>query len=177
MPARSPDAQVYITRGNVAPAVGWETGRDSEPAFLDMNRHALRHGGEPPVVLYQFDKSDPLNPLGLLMAYAEKAVTPVVSDFDTFLVRPVTWLDVAWLDRSWWSCHGNPQVGSKGVAYDATPKEQVELMKWALGHTEELLKDPNTKVSSPTHHPPPTTSPPTTTPSHHTSPPVTPPLS
>jgi len=31
------------------------------------------------------------------------------------------------------------------VAYDATPKEQVELMKWALGHTEELLKDPNTK--------------------------------
>ena len=42
-----------------------------------------------------------MNPLGLLMAYAEETVTPVVSDFDTFL------------------------VGSRGVQYAATPPEQV----------------------------------------------------
>ena len=79
--------EVYIVRPDVSPAVGWETGRDSEPAFLDMNRHALREEkSEPPVVLYQFDQRDPMNPLGLLMAYAEDCVKPVVSDFDTFLV-------------------------------------------------------------------------------------------
>jgi hypothetical protein len=86
-----------------------------------MNRHALRHGGEPPVVLYQFDQRDPLNPRGLLMAYAEAHVTPVVSDFDTFL------------------------VGSKGMSYDVTPPEQVDLMKWALDHTSGLLAKPGTK--------------------------------
>ena len=113
---------VYIHRRDVSPEVGWETGRGSEPAFLDMNRHALRDGSEPPVVLYQFDQSDPLNPLGLLMAYAERTVTPVVSDFDTFL------------------------VGSKGVSYEVPPPpEQVDLMKWALGHTRELLHEPNSK--------------------------------
>ena len=80
-------ARRYIQRPDVSPAVGWETGRDSEPAFLDMNRHALREEkSEPPVVLYQFDQRDPMNPLGLLMAYAEDCVKPVVSDFDTFLV-------------------------------------------------------------------------------------------
>ena len=112
--------QVYIHRADVSPEIGWETGRDSEPAFLDMNRHALRDGSAPPVVLYQFDKQSPLNPLGLLMAYAEARVTPVVSDFDTFL------------------------VGSKGMRYDAPPPpEQVALMHWALGHTKALLAEPN----------------------------------
>jgi hypothetical protein len=113
--------EVYIHRADVSPAVGWETGRDSEPAFLDMNLHSLRDGGEPPVVLYQFDKTNPLNPLGLLMAYAEARVVPVVSDFDTFL------------------------VGSRGVHYNPTPPEQIELMNWALTHTEELLASPNNK--------------------------------
>ena len=89
-------SEVYIVRPDVSPAVGWETGRDSEPPHLDMNRHALRDW-RATVVLYQFDKNDPMNPLGLLMAYAEARVTPVVSDFDTFL------------------------VGSRGVKYDATP--------------------------------------------------------
>ena len=42
-----------------------------------------------------------MNPLGLLMAYAEENVTPVVSDFDTFL------------------------VGSKGMRYEPTPPEQA----------------------------------------------------
>ena len=64
-------------RPDLTPAVGWETGRESEPAFLDMNLHALRDpNSAPSVVLYQFDKKDPMNPLGLLMAYAEVTLTP-----------------------------------------------------------------------------------------------------
>ena len=70
------------------------------------------------MVLYQFDKGAPLNPLGLLMAYAEQKVMPVVSDFDTFT------------------------IGSRGMVYSETPPEQVELIKWALTHTEKLLAEP-----------------------------------
>ena len=117
--------EVYIMRPDLSPAVGWETGRDSEPAFLDMNMHAVRDGAagttSPIVVLYQFDQREPMNPLGLLMAYAEAQVTPVVSDFDTFT------------------------VGSKGLHYVPTPPKQVRLMNWALDHTEELLENPNTQ--------------------------------
>ena len=51
-----------------------------------MNLHAVRENNEPFVVLYQFDLADPMNTLGLLVAYAEEKVRPVVSDFDTFLV-------------------------------------------------------------------------------------------
>ena len=32
--------EVYIYKADVSPVVGWETGRESEPAFLDMNLHA-----------------------------------------------------------------------------------------------------------------------------------------
>jgi hypothetical protein len=113
--------EVYITRADVSPIVGWETGRDSEPTFLDMNLHALRDGGEPPVVLYQSDLKDPMSPHGLLMAYAEEHVTPVVSDFDTFL------------------------VGSRGVRYEPTPPKQVSLMRWALERTTALLAEPTGK--------------------------------
>ena len=113
--------EVYIVRPDLTPAVGWETGRESEPAFLDMNLHALRGDSAPSVVLYQFDKKDPMNPLGLLMAYAEAEVKPVVSDFDTFL------------------------VGSRGVRYEPTPPEQVALMHWALDNTAELLANPTSK--------------------------------
>ena len=113
--------EVYIVRPDISPAVGYETGRDSEPAFLDMNLHSLRGGSSPNVVLYQFDKRDAMNPLGMLMAYAEAEVKPVVSDFDTFL------------------------VGSRGVRYETTPPEQVKLMTWALDHTAELLANPTTK--------------------------------
>ena len=113
---------VYISDRDLSPAVGWETGRDSEPAFLDMNLHALRDGGEPPVVLYQFDQRDPMNPLGLLMAYAETTIRPVVSDFDTLT------------------------VGSCGpMEYEPMPPEQVKLMHWALDHISAMLAKPSTK--------------------------------
>ena len=101
--------------------VGWETGRASEPEFMNMNLHAVRGDSSPPVVLYQFDQADPMNPLGLLIAYAEKQVKPVVSDFDTFT------------------------VGSRGMRYDPTPPKQVELIHWALDHTTKLLEIPAAK--------------------------------
>ena len=113
--------EVYIVRPDLSPIVGWETGRESEPAFLDMNLHALTGDSQPSVVLYQFDRKNPLNTAGLLMAYAEVEVKPVVSDFDTFL------------------------VGSRGMRYEPTPPEQVELMSWSLDHTAELLANPTNK--------------------------------
>merc|ERR1711957_1111482 len=78
--------EAYLMQPDLSPVMGWETGRRSEPAFMDMNLHTLRASGEPLVVLYQNDESDSMNPRGLLIAYAEKYVKPVVSDFDTFLV-------------------------------------------------------------------------------------------
>ena len=94
--------------------VGWETGRTSEPEFMNMNLHAVRGDSSPPVVLYQFDQADPMNPLGLLIAYAEKQVKPVVSDFDTFT------------------------VGSRGMRYDPTPPLEVVLSPDALWPTADL---------------------------------------
>jgi len=111
--------KVFITDSDLTFPVGWETGRVSEPAFMDMNLHALRDKGEPRVVLLQADLQDPLNAHGLLMAYAEATVKPVVSDFDTFL------------------------VGSRGMEYETLPPEQVELAKWALGHTRDILELPD----------------------------------
>ena len=108
-------------RPDISPMVGWETGRASEPEFMNMNLHAVRGDSSPPVVLYQFDQADPMNPLGLLIAYAEKQVKPVVSDFDTFT------------------------VGSRGMRYDPTPPKQVELIHWALDHTTKLLEIPAAK--------------------------------
>lgn len=83
---------------------------------MDMNSHALRGESEPKVVLYQYDESEPFNPRGLLVAYAEKYVKPVVSDFDTFT------------------------VGSKGMAYEPLPLDQAKLITWCLEHTDKVLK-------------------------------------
>eukprot|EP00931_Biecheleriopsis_adriatica_P049431 TRINITY_DN28597_c0_g1_i1.p1 TRINITY_DN28597_c0_g1~~TRINITY_DN28597_c0_g1_i1.p1 ORF type:complete len:767 (+),score=166.02 TRINITY_DN28597_c0_g1_i1:31-2331(+) len=113
--------EAYIMRPDISPMLGWETGRDSEPAFMDMNLHAVREKTTPEVVLYQFDETDAMNPLGLLIAYAEKQVKPVVSDFDTFT------------------------VGSRGMRYAETPEKQTELIKWSLGHTLRLVENPTTR--------------------------------
>jgi len=113
--------ETYIMRSDISPIVGWETGRPSEPAFMDMNLHAVRGNSVPTVVLYQHDLADPLNPLGLLIAYAEAHVKPVCSDFDTFT------------------------IGSKGMKYEATPPQQIELVHWALDHTTALLEEPTAK--------------------------------
>jgi len=108
--------EAYIMQRDISPVMGWETGRRSEPAFMDMNLHAIRGKSDPQVVLYQNDESDIMNPRGLLIAYAEAFVKPVVSDFDTFT------------------------VGSKNMIYDSLPAEQAELINWLLGHTEDILQ-------------------------------------
>mmetsp|Transcript_17661 Transcript_17661/g.31961 ORF Transcript_17661/g.31961 Transcript_17661/m.31961 type:complete len:802 (+) Transcript_17661:56-2461(+) len=108
--------EAYIMNRDLEPKIGWETGRRSEPAFMDMNLHAIRDESQPKVVLYQHDESDPMNPRGLLIAYAEQYVKPVVSDFDTFC------------------------VGSKGMDYDPLPQEQVKLVQWCLNWTKHVLK-------------------------------------
>ena len=89
--------EAYIMKPDLSPIVGWETGRPSVPQFMDMNLHGVRAASLPRVVLLQNDLSDPMNPHGLLIAYAEKFVKPVCSDFDTFT------------------------VGSKGMKYEALP--------------------------------------------------------
>ena len=82
---------------------------------MDMNLHSVRGNSTPRVVLYQYDLSDPLNPAGVLIAYAEASVKPVCSDFDTFT------------------------VGSRGMRYDPLPPEQVKLIDWELDRTDEVL--------------------------------------
>lgn len=111
--------EVYLMQPDLSPVMGWETGRRSEPAFMDMNLHAIRDASTPRVVLYQFDKSDPMNPRGLLIAYAEEQVKPVVSDFDTFT------------------------VASKGMSYEAVPEDQVKIVVWMLEHAENVLSTPD----------------------------------
>lgn len=111
--------QKYIMDRDLVPSMEWETGRSSQPAYMDMNLHALCYDSQPPVVLYQSDEGDPMNPLGLLMAYAEKSVKPVVSDFDAFL------------------------VGSKGMVFEQLPEDQMNLVKWSVDRTEELLSQPS----------------------------------
>eukprot|EP00928_Gymnodinium_smaydae_P030754 TRINITY_DN2277_c0_g4_i2.p1 TRINITY_DN2277_c0_g4~~TRINITY_DN2277_c0_g4_i2.p1 ORF type:complete len:369 (-),score=57.44 TRINITY_DN2277_c0_g4_i2:758-1810(-) len=82
---------------------------------MDMNLHAVRDSGTPEIVLYQFDVDNPMNSHGLLIAYAEQTVKPVVSDFDTFL------------------------VGSRGMAYSELPDEQRNLAIWAVDKTKGIL--------------------------------------
>jgi len=111
--------ETYLMRMDLSPVMGWETGRRSEPAFMDMNLHAIRDASVPQVVLYQFDESDPMNPRGLLIAYAEDLVKPVVSDFDTFT------------------------IASRGMTYDPVPEDQQKIVCWMLEHAEAILKAPD----------------------------------
>jgi len=107
--------EAYIMRPDLSPVMGWEVGRRSEPAFMDMNLHAVRDDSRPKVVLFQYDESEPMNPRGLLIAYAEELCKPVVSDFDTFT------------------------VASRGIEYSALPPDQQSLIMWGLDHTEKIL--------------------------------------
>mmetsp|Transcript_17932 Transcript_17932/g.56104 ORF Transcript_17932/g.56104 Transcript_17932/m.56104 type:complete len:805 (-) Transcript_17932:69-2483(-) len=110
--------KVYIQDQDITFLSGWETGRQSEPAFMDMNLHAVTGNSEPEVVLYHMDPENPLNPHALLIAYAESSVKPVVSDFDTFT------------------------VGSRGMQYDPLSAEQQEVAAWSLENTRRILESP-----------------------------------
>eukprot|EP00812_Abedinium_dasypus_P009742 NODE_340_length_1652_cov_531.443331.p1 GENE.NODE_340_length_1652_cov_531.443331~~NODE_340_length_1652_cov_531.443331.p1 ORF type:complete len:461 (+),score=149.87 NODE_340_length_1652_cov_531.443331:3-1385(+) len=109
--------EAYIIQPDLEFLMGWDTGRLSEPDFMNMNLHSLRDPVGPKVVLYQYDKTNPMNPHGLLVAYSEATIKPVVSDFDTFL------------------------VGSRGAVYEPLPPEQLELAEWSLDCTREILRD------------------------------------
>jgi len=109
--------EAYIVQKDIVPAAGWETGRESSAAFMDMNLHALRDAAsDPKPVLSQFDTSDAMNPRGLVMAYTEDMVLPVVSDFDPFL------------------------IGSRGMQFKPISDEDVKLIKWCLSGIKEILE-------------------------------------
>jgi len=123
--------ETYIMRPDISPIVGWETGRASVPAFMNMNLHGVRENSLPSVVLYQHDMGDPMNPHGLLIAYAERdpdRVKPVCSDFDTFT------------------------VGSKGFKYVAMPKEQLQLVHWELDQASHILDKAPAETTNWTSH-------------------------
>lgn len=116
--------QVFVWRADISHEKGWETGRNSEPAFMDLNLHATRDppqpGGPPRVVVWQYDAKRPLNPRGLLVALEEEElekVNPVASDFDAFL------------------------VGSRGVNFEPLPPDQVQLVRWLIGNIEGVLAE------------------------------------
>jgi hypothetical protein len=51
--------ETYIMRPDISPIVGWETGRASVPAFMNMNLHGVRENSLPSVVLYQVPQLPP----------------------------------------------------------------------------------------------------------------------
>jgi len=69
-------------------------------------------------VIFQWDENEPLNPHGLLIAYAEALVKPVVSDFDTFT------------------------VGSKGMEYTELAKEQQSMARWCFEKAKHIILTP-----------------------------------
>jgi hypothetical protein len=104
-----------------------QTGRPSTPGFQDANMKTLKVACDakprpsPMPVVFQYDK-DPdnaLKPQYLLMAYEENgSVTPVVSDFDGFLL--------GWRREAlWFGCH--------------LPRDQEDLMLWCVDQIEKIL--------------------------------------
>ena len=100
--------EVFVVRQDISHPPGWQTGRGSEPAFMDANLHATRGPSKPTAVLWQYDEDNCMNPRGLLIAYEEEQVRPVASDLDAFL------------------------IGSKGVSFEPLPNEQVALIDWCV---------------------------------------------
>lgn len=112
---------------------GTVTGRPSMPGFQDANLKTLKVAAEaaqerpppyPLAVVYQFNKEDPMDPKNLVIAYEENGtVTPVVSDFDGFLL--------GWRREAlWFGCN--------------IPREQEELMLWCVDRIEKILDEPPT---------------------------------
>jgi hypothetical protein len=106
------------------------TGRPSTPGFQDANNKTLKAATDqkpkptPMPVLLQYNKEDPFSPQHLLMAYEENGtVTPVVSDFDGFLL--------GWRREAlWFGCQ--------------LPRDQEDLMLWSVDEIEKILDGPKT---------------------------------
>ena len=60
--------EAYVMRQDISHPPGWETGRASEPDYMDLNLHATREASsdQPRVVCYQIDEKLPMNPRGLV---------------------------------------------------------------------------------------------------------------
>jgi len=108
-------SQAYIKTQDISSFPGWETGRGSEPDFMDMNLHSLRYASDPRTVLLQTDE-DYMNPRGLVMAYAEESVKAVVSNFEPFL------------------------IGTTGMDFASLTDRDFDMMKWCLRSTKEILQ-------------------------------------
>jgi len=119
----------YISRNDISRCSEYQTGRPCEPAFQDMNFSCIRKykGKGPRAVVLQVSETtdDAMSPKSLVVAYEERGrVTPVLSDFDCFL------------------------VGTRHVDF-VTPlsKDQVDLVKWLLTQIETILDSPVTSKS------------------------------
>lgn len=114
--------EVYVMRQDITRVGEWESGRDSEPDYMDLNNQSVRHVDTPRVVVYQWDAAEPMNPRGLLIAYEEAGrVLPVASDFDAFT------------------------IGSKGLEYPDFPSEQVGHLESLVRNIERVLATPSPK--------------------------------
>ena len=95
------------------------TGRASQPPFQDMNFATLRkqYKNSAIPVLYQYSDTDPFDPRMIIIAYEEEGrVTPVVSDFDCFL------------------------IGSRNFFFEEEMAEdQIELLDWCISQIEWIL--------------------------------------
>jgi len=93
-----------------------DNGNDSSESFVDP-RPVLWHGGCGKVAS---DNCDPLDPLGLLMAYEENGnVIPVVSDFDCFL------------------------LGTRGVRYhEPLGAQELSMLSMCIDDIEGILATP-----------------------------------
>jgi hypothetical protein len=108
---------------------GTATGRASSPAFQDANMDTLKKATKGAAtrvnasipVLLQYDEQNSMRPQTLVVAYEENGeVTPVVSDFDCFLL--------GWRREAlWFGCN--------------LPREQEDLMMWCVDKVEEVLSD------------------------------------
>ena len=112
--------QAFVVRQDISHPPGWEPGRPSEPAFMDLNLQAMREKKKPLAAIWQYDRENPMNPRGLLMAHEEEiGVRPVASDIDAFL------------------------IGSKGMeAGPPLPDDQLKLAHWCLANVAGVLETP-----------------------------------
>lgn len=118
-----------ITRTDDPETDGTATGRASSPGFQDANmdtlkkatKGAAKRGNSPLPVILQYDKDRPMRPQTFIVAYEENGtVTPVVSDFDCFLL--------GWRREAlWFGCN--------------LPRQQEDLMMWCVDKIEEILSD------------------------------------
>ena len=111
--------EAYVRRQDISLPPERETGRASEPAYMDLNLHATRdRNANPGVALWQHDVHNPMSPHTLLMAHEESQVRPVASDMDALL------------------------IGSKGMPFQVTlPEDQVVMMSWLIQRIGEVLDE------------------------------------